>query len=182
MTDITDDDIDLKSLSDEELTVQMHDDLYDGLLEEICEGTQILLDRGWGPEKVLSDALVAGMTIVGIDFRDGILFVPEVLLSANRDERWFTRAGTVVCCVCTNGAVLRSAIWYGMWNVGFKISGLPGGARNVPTRCCRQRYPARILSTKPRACMQACSAPARRVYYSITTCLGRRFASLEVLK
>ena len=83
MTDITDDDIDLKSLSDEELTVQMHDDLYDGLLEEICEGTQILLDRGWGPDKVLSDALVAGMTIVGIDFRDGILFVPEVLLSAN---------------------------------------------------------------------------------------------------
>ena len=83
MTDIIDDDIDLKSLSDEELTVQMHDDLYDGLLEEICEGTQILLDRGWGPEKVLSDALVAGMTIVGIDFRDGILFVPEVLLSAN---------------------------------------------------------------------------------------------------
>ena len=83
MTDIGDDDIDLKSLSDEELTVQMHDDLYDGLLEEICEGTQILLDRGWGPDKVLSDALVAGMTIVGIDFRDGILFVPEVLLSAN---------------------------------------------------------------------------------------------------
>ena len=29
------------------------------------------------------DELVAGMTIVGIDFRDGILFVPEVLMSAN---------------------------------------------------------------------------------------------------
>ena len=77
------DDIDLKSLSDEELVEQMHDDLYDGLLEEIVEGTEILLQRGWGPEKVLNDALVAGMTIVGIDFRDGILFVPEVLLSAN---------------------------------------------------------------------------------------------------
>ena len=77
------DDIDLKSLSDEELVEQMHDDLYDGLLEEIVDGTEILLQRGWGPEKVLNDALVAGMTIVGIDFRDGILFVPEVLLSAN---------------------------------------------------------------------------------------------------
>ena len=77
------DDIDLKSLSDEELVEQMHDDLYDGLLEEIVEGTEILLERGWGPEKVLNDALVAGMTIVGIDFRDGILFVPEVLLAAN---------------------------------------------------------------------------------------------------
>ena len=83
MTDIEEDEIDLSSLSDEELTEQMHDDLYDGMLDEICEGTQILLDRGWGPKKVLDKALVAGMTIVGIDFRDGILFVPEVLLSAN---------------------------------------------------------------------------------------------------
>jgi methylmalonyl-CoA mutase cobalamin-binding domain/chain len=61
----------------------MHEDLYDGLAPEIAEGTMILLDRGWGPDKVLNDALVEGMRIVGIDFRDGILFVPEVLLSAN---------------------------------------------------------------------------------------------------
>lgn len=83
MTDIIDDEIDLSSLSDEELTLQMHDDLYDGMLDEICEGTNILLERGWGPDRVLNEALVAGMTIVGIDFRDGILFVPEVLLAAN---------------------------------------------------------------------------------------------------
>jgi methanogenic corrinoid protein MtbC1 len=83
MSDDDYDEIDLASLSDEELTKQMHDDLYDGLAEEIIEGTTILLDRGWGPEKVLAEALVEGMRIVGIDFRDGILFVPEVLLSAN---------------------------------------------------------------------------------------------------
>jgi methylmalonyl-CoA mutase cobalamin-binding domain/chain len=77
------DDIVLAELSDDDLVLQMHDDLYDGLKEEIEEGTQILLDRGWSAEKVLSTALVDGMTIVGIDFRDGILFVPEVLLSAN---------------------------------------------------------------------------------------------------
>ena len=75
--------LDLSSLSDEDLALQMHDDLYDGLKEEIEEGTNILLERGWAPDKVLSDALVEGMRIVGIDFRDGILFVPEVLLSAN---------------------------------------------------------------------------------------------------
>ncbi len=75
--------IDLSSLSDEDLTAQMHDDLYDGLKDEITEGTNILLSRGWGPDKVLNDALVEGMRIVGIDFRDGILFVPEVLLAAN---------------------------------------------------------------------------------------------------
>ncbi len=77
------DDLDLNSLSDEELVAQMHDDLYDGLADEIAEGTQLLLDRGWDAQKVLSEALVEGMRIVGIDFRDGILFVPEVLLSAN---------------------------------------------------------------------------------------------------
>ena len=76
-------DIDLAGLSDEDLTAQMHDDLYDGLGEEIGQGTDILLSRGWSPKKVLDDALVAGMKVVGEDFRDGILFVPEVLLAAN---------------------------------------------------------------------------------------------------
>jgi methylmalonyl-CoA mutase cobalamin-binding domain/chain len=61
----------------------MHDDLYDGLAPEIEEGTNILLARDWSADKVLNDALVEGMRIVGIDFRDGILFVPEVLLAAN---------------------------------------------------------------------------------------------------
>jgi methanogenic corrinoid protein MtbC1 len=75
--------IDLSALPDDELVEQMHSDLYDGLKEEIEEGTNLLLGRGWGPDKVLSDALVEGMRIVGIDFRDGILFVPEVLLAAN---------------------------------------------------------------------------------------------------
>ena len=78
-----DQELDLASLSDAELTEQMHNDLYDGMAAEIVEGTNILLSRGWGPERVLNDALVEGMRIVGIDFRDGILFVPEVLLAAN---------------------------------------------------------------------------------------------------
>jgi len=78
-----DDELDLASLDDTELPKQMHDDLYDGLADEIVEGVTILLDRGWSADRVLNDALVEGMRIVGIDFRDGILFVPEVLLSAN---------------------------------------------------------------------------------------------------
>ncbi|MEI7617086.1 MAG: B12-binding domain-containing protein [Actinomycetota bacterium] len=80
---MADDDIVLENLSDDDLTAQMHDDLYDGLGPEIREGTNILLARGWSPDRVLNDALVEGMRIVGIDFRDGILFVPEVLLAAN---------------------------------------------------------------------------------------------------
>ena len=80
---MADDDIDLAALPDDELCRQMHDDLYDGLKEELVVGTKILLERGWPPDRVLNDALVEGMRIVGIDFRDGILFVPEVLLAAN---------------------------------------------------------------------------------------------------
>ncbi|MER8849693.1 corrinoid protein [Mesorhizobium australicum] len=80
---MSEDDIILTELSDDELVQQMHDDLYDGLKEEIEQGTNILLERGWLPYKVLTEALVEGMRIVGEDFRDGILFVPEVLLSAN---------------------------------------------------------------------------------------------------
>ena len=78
-----DEDIILSELPDDELVEQMHDDLYDGLAEEIAEGTNILLERGWTATRVLDEALVAGMTIVGVDFRDGILFVPEVLMAAN---------------------------------------------------------------------------------------------------
>ena len=81
MTD--EEELDLSTLPDEELVKQMHDDLYDGLAPEIFEGTNILLSRGWAADRVLNDALVEGMRIVGIDFRDGILFVPEVLLAAN---------------------------------------------------------------------------------------------------
>ncbi len=78
-----DDDLDLSALNDGDLVAQMHDDLYDGMAAEIAEGTNLLLGRGWSAQKLLDEALVEGMRIVGIDFRDGILFVPEVLLSAN---------------------------------------------------------------------------------------------------
>jgi methylmalonyl-CoA mutase cobalamin-binding domain/chain len=79
---MSEEELNLSALSDEDLVAQMHDDLYDGLADEIDEGTRILLDRGWAPQRVLNDALVEAMRIVGIDFRDGILFVPEVLLAA----------------------------------------------------------------------------------------------------
>src|ERR1700674_1558737 len=83
MADGQNEEFDLDSLNDQELTEQVHDDLYNGLKEEVEHATRIFLGRGWSPEKVLNQALVEGMRIVGIDFRDGILFVPEVLLAAN---------------------------------------------------------------------------------------------------
>ncbi|GMQ94239.1 MAG: cobalamin-binding protein [Acidimicrobiia bacterium] len=84
-------DLDLSALSDDDLVEQMQADLYDGLADEILAGTEILLSRGWSAGRVLEDALMAGMQIVGVDFRNGILFVPEVLLAANA-----MKAGMVV--------------------------------------------------------------------------------------
>lgn len=78
-----DEELDLSTLPDDELVEQVYDDLYNGLREEVVEATDILLARGWSPSRVLNEALVAGMAIVGVDFRDGILFVPEVLSAAN---------------------------------------------------------------------------------------------------
>ena len=83
MADQADAEFNLRDLNDQELTEQVHDDLYNGLRAEVEEATRIFLERGWSAEKVLNDGLVEGMRIVGIDFRDGILFVPEVLLAAN---------------------------------------------------------------------------------------------------
>jgi 5-methyltetrahydrofolate--homocysteine methyltransferase len=76
-------DFNLNDLNNEDLVAQVHDDLYNGLKSEVVEATNIFLSRGWAADKVLNDALVEGMRIVGVDFRDGILFVPEVLLAAN---------------------------------------------------------------------------------------------------
>src|SRR6202049_3414886 len=83
MSGQSDSEFDLKCMSDEALVATGRDDRYNGVKTEIEEATRIFLARGWGPERVLNEALVEGMRIVGIDFRDGILFVPEVLLAAN---------------------------------------------------------------------------------------------------
>jgi methylmalonyl-CoA mutase cobalamin-binding domain/chain len=80
---MADDAFDLNALNDADLIEQIHTDLYDGLKDEVEEGVHLLLARRWIPYDVLTKALVEGMRIVGIDFRDGILFVPEVLMSAN---------------------------------------------------------------------------------------------------
>ncbi len=79
---MSDEELDLSKLDDGELSEQMQDDLYDGLKDEVSEGVNILLERGWEPYDVLTKVLVQGMKAVGDDFRDGILFVPEVLLAA----------------------------------------------------------------------------------------------------
>jgi len=86
-----DDAINLQELSLEELLELMMDDLYDGYADEVVAEVHEALTRGLSPYDVLTRGLVAGMDIVGADFRDGVLFVPEVLMAAKA-----MKAGMVV--------------------------------------------------------------------------------------
>lgn len=76
------DEIDITTMPTEEILELMGEDLYDGLADEVVEEVKECLSRGLEPYEVLTNGLVAGMEIVGNDFRDGILFVPEVLMAA----------------------------------------------------------------------------------------------------
>ncbi len=77
-----DEEINLQEMSNEEIYELMKEDLYDGYADEIVEEVNLMLERGQQPYEILTYGLVAGMDIVGVDFRDGILFVPEVLMAA----------------------------------------------------------------------------------------------------
>lgn len=74
--------INIQELPTDELLELMMEDLYDGYADEVIEEVEEALSRGMTPYAVLTEGLVAGMEIVGVDFRDGILFVPEVLMAA----------------------------------------------------------------------------------------------------
>lgn len=76
------DPINLQELDREELLGLMMDDLYDGLRDEVEDEVNECLRRGMAAYEIMTQGLVAGMDIVGVDFRDGVLFVPEVLMSA----------------------------------------------------------------------------------------------------
>ncbi len=76
------DELDITQLDTSEILELIQDDLYDGLAGEVVASVEELLRREMTPYDVLTQGLVAGMEVVGNDFRDGILFVPEVLMAA----------------------------------------------------------------------------------------------------
>lgn len=56
--------------------------IYEGKAKEVGELTQAALDEGRTVQEVLSEGLIAGMSVVGEDFKYNILYVPEVLIAA----------------------------------------------------------------------------------------------------
>ena len=83
-------------------------DILDGEMDEIADHVQEALDAGIAPKTILDDGMLKGMNVVGEQFKEGELFVPEVLMSAktmdegmevlkpNLQEGDVTKAGTIV--------------------------------------------------------------------------------------
>jgi 5-methyltetrahydrofolate--homocysteine methyltransferase len=65
-----------------ELLTQMAQDLYNGKVDIVREEVKKALASGLSAKEVLEGGLVAGMDLVGKDFKAGIRFIPEVLISA----------------------------------------------------------------------------------------------------
>ena len=80
--------------------------IYEGKAREAAEMTQAALDEGRPAQEVLSEGLIAGMSVVGEDFKHNILYVPEVLIAARA-----MKAGMAVLkpLLTTHGAGAASA-------------------------------------------------------------------------
>jgi 5-methyltetrahydrofolate--homocysteine methyltransferase len=60
----------------------MNQCLYEGKAKEVEEMTRQALAEGRSAQEILSEGLIAGMSVVGEDFKHNILYVPEVLIAA----------------------------------------------------------------------------------------------------
>src|SRR5437016_6640570 len=60
----------------------MNQCLYEGKAKEVEQMTKDALAEGRPVQEVLTDGLIAGMSVVGEDFKHNVLYVPEVLIAA----------------------------------------------------------------------------------------------------
>ncbi len=60
----------------------MNQHLYEGKAKEVEQMTKDALAEGRTAQEILTDGLIAGMSVVGEDFKHNILYVPEVLIAA----------------------------------------------------------------------------------------------------
>lgn len=61
---------------------QLRQDLYDGKMKEVEATVQAALDDGVSADEILQEGLIKGMDRVGEDFKNCVLYVPNVLIAA----------------------------------------------------------------------------------------------------
>src|SRR6202046_833387 len=60
----------------------MNQHLYEGNADQVERMTREALAEGRAVQEILNDGLIAGMSVVGEDFKHNVLYVPEVLIAA----------------------------------------------------------------------------------------------------
>src|ERR1039458_3366947 len=60
----------------------MNQFLYEGNAKEVEQMTKDALAEGRSVQEVMNEGLIAGMSVVGEDFKHNVLYVPEVLIAA----------------------------------------------------------------------------------------------------
>jgi len=60
----------------------MNQHLYEGKAKEVEQMTKDALAEGRAVQEILNEGLIAGMSVVGEDFKHNVLYVPEVLIAA----------------------------------------------------------------------------------------------------
>ena len=69
----------LRDLSNEQLLRQLRADVYRGASQAVSDALEMLLQCGWDPGTLLNEGILPALRSADTDFRDGLLFVPEIL-------------------------------------------------------------------------------------------------------
>jgi 5-methyltetrahydrofolate--homocysteine methyltransferase len=100
--------------------------LIDGHAEEVAALTKAALDDGRSPAEILEQGLIAGMRVVGERFRDNIIFVPEVLVSARAMKAGMAHLEPVLtaCGIEPVGTVVIGTVKGDIHDIGKNLVGM----------------------------------------------------------
>ncbi len=74
-----------------DLLIEIAENLEAGNADELCELVEQGLDEGLAAEQILNEGLICGMNVVGQKFKEGEIFIPEVLIAARAMTRCIAR-------------------------------------------------------------------------------------------
>ncbi len=117
------------------------------------------LDEGRPVGEVLNDALIAGMAVVGEDFKRAILYVPEVLIAARAMK--------------TSMAVLKPLLIAGAQENAPNPTATSPSCSNASTAPCRHNLRLKSAAPSPRPCSgDFCLARGRYQRLALLFCLS----------
>jgi 5-methyltetrahydrofolate--homocysteine methyltransferase len=110
----------------QEILETIAEGILDGMVDAVKKGVQAAIDAGLSAEVILDEGLIAGMDEVGVLFRDGEMFVPEVLVSAKAMQAGMELIRPLLLAdgVKTAGTVLTATVEGDLHDIGVKLVGM----------------------------------------------------------